>query len=220
MLPLGNTSYMRPLPGAARMYPETDVIPVKIKSEEWGRIIIPELLDVKAQRFVTAYGLDPAIARQVVFSEYLPLFEAGIEEGIKPAILSRTITSTLKELRREGVLISNLTNSDIISVLRAVDIGKVGKEAVPDLLLAVAEGTVVDAAIEKSSSGLTKDDIRVIVRKVISEREEFIREKGMGSLGPVMGIVMKEVRGAVDGKIISEVLKEEITSFLSGAESP
>ena len=30
------------------------------------------------------------------------------------------------------------------------------------------------------------------------------------SLGPLMGVVMAEVRGSVDGKLVSELLRKEI----------
>jgi glutamyl-tRNA(Gln) amidotransferase subunit E len=29
-------------------------------------------------------------------------------------------------------------------------------------------------------------------------------------MGPLMGVVMAEVRGSVDGKVVSEILKKEI----------
>jgi glutamyl-tRNA(Gln) amidotransferase subunit E len=48
----------------------------------------------------------------------------------------------------------------------------------------------------------------------VKSREKFIRERGQNSLGPLMGIVMKELRGKVDGKIISEILRERIEQLL------
>src|SRR5208337_2456421 len=51
MLEEGSTAYMRPLPGAERMYPETDVLPVRIDECRWHAVTVPELLTVKAERF-------------------------------------------------------------------------------------------------------------------------------------------------------------------------
>ncbi|MDP3564993.1 MAG: Glu-tRNA(Gln) amidotransferase subunit GatE, partial [Methanoregula sp.] len=39
MLEEGSSAYMRPLPGAARMYPETDVLPVVIGEERWKAVV-------------------------------------------------------------------------------------------------------------------------------------------------------------------------------------
>ena len=83
MLKEGSTVYMRPLPGAERMYPENDVLPVRIDNARWDAVVVPELLTVRAGRFEKDLGLDPAIARQMAFSERLPLFERAITEGIK-----------------------------------------------------------------------------------------------------------------------------------------
>ena len=39
-------------------------------------------------------------------------------------------------------------------------------------------------------------------------------EQGMRALGPVMGVVMKEVRGRADGKVISDILRKEIQAMI------
>jgi len=57
--------------------------------------------------------------------------------------------------------------------------------------------------------------VEAIVRRVVAEREAFAREKGMGALGPLMGVVMQEVRGSVDGRIVSETLRRELKRLLS-----
>ncbi len=58
-------------------------------------------------------------------------------------------------------------------------------------------------------------EVREICSRVVRERESFIRERGEEkSLGPLMGIVMKELRGRVDGQVISEVLREKLRQLL------
>ena len=61
-------------------------------------------------------------------------------------------------------------------------------------------------------------DLEEIVRTIVLERREFVKEKGMGALGPLMGIVMAEVRGSVDGRLVSQILKQEIARLLSGKD--
>jgi glutamyl-tRNA(Gln) amidotransferase subunit E len=58
-------------------------------------------------------------------------------------------------------------------------------------------------------------DVESIVRRVVTEREAFARERGMGALGPLMGVVMQELRGSVDGKVVSEALRRELERLLS-----
>ena len=215
MLEGGSTSYMRPLPGAARMYPETDVFPVRVDPIWYADLAVPELLVDKAERFVNELHLDPALASQLATSEQVFLFERAVSEGITPSLAARTLLSSIKELARAGSDTSCLSDDDILMVLRAVEDGGAAKEAVPAILEKVVAGTSVSRAVAECAPAISSDRLEEIVRIVVHERRDFIREKGMGALGPLMGVVMAEVRGSVDGRVVSQVLKEEISRQLS-----
>jgi len=224
MLEEGSSAYMRPLPGAARMYPETDVFPIALSGALWEGIRVPELLTDRADRFVREFGLDGALARQVAFSERLPLFERAVAAGVRPTLAARTLLATCRELARGGVAIDRVSEDDILALLSAVEAGRAAKEAIPDLLAELARtagesaGTPrerVDAAIAKMAPAVSQADVESIVRRIVAEREAFAREKGMGALGPLMGVVMQELRGSVDGKVVSETLRRELKRLLS-----
>ncbi|MFW5639391.1 MAG: GatB/YqeY domain-containing protein, partial [Methanoculleus sp.] len=94
----------------------------------------------------------------------------------------------------------------------------------PDLLTELARtagagfGTPqarVDAVIAEMAPAASQADVESIVRRVVTEREAFARERGMGALGPLMGVVMQELRGSVDGKVVSEALRRELERLLS-----
>jgi len=53
-------------------------------------------------------------------------------------------------------------------------------------------------------------DLMAIVEKVVESRLDFVSEKGMAAMGPLMGVVMKECKGAADGKQVSALLREVI----------
>jgi glutamyl-tRNA(Gln) amidotransferase subunit E len=214
MLEEGSTAYMRPLPGAARMYPETDVLPVCITEDFWNALVVPELLIAKAGRFADEFGLDPALARQAAYSERLALFETAVSDGIKPTIAARTLLGTLRELKRDGVAVDLLSDADLLAVLHKVEDGEVAKEAIPELLAAITGGATVNDAIAQVAPPISKEELRALIRSILEDRSEFVKERGMGALGPVMGVVMKEVRGRVDGKVIADLLKSEIGKML------
>jgi glutamyl-tRNA(Gln) amidotransferase subunit E len=216
MLEEGSTAYMRPLPGAERMYPETDVLPVRIDEARWNTVTVPELLTVKAERFTKDLGLDPAVAKQMAFSEYLPLFERALANGIKPSLASRTLLATLKELRRDGVDTDKIPDDAILSVLEAVEKGTAAKEAIPEILTAIAGGSSVKDAMAKLAPTVSRDELEAVIKKIVADRKEFVTEKQKGALGPLMGVVMQEVRGSVDGKVVSELLRKEIEKVLVG----
>jgi len=212
MLESGSTAYMRPLPGAARMYPETDVLPVLIDDARWGAVVIPELLTEKAQRFAQEYGIEKNYALQLASSEKLPLFCQAVNEGIKPKLAAFSILSTSTELRREGVDMQKISDKAYLDVWHAVDSGKAAREAIPDLFRSIAAGSTAAEALGKLAPAISREELENIVKKIIAERRDFIAQKGKAALGPLMGVVMAEVRGSVDGKVVSEILKKEITA--------
>ena len=79
----------------------------------------------------------------------------------------------------------------------------------------MATGLAVRDAVAECAPGVSHDRLEEIVRTVVQDRHAFVKEKGMGALGPLMGIVMVEVRGSVDGKLVSQVLRQEISRHLS-----
>ena len=64
-------------------------------------------------------------------------------------------------------------------------------------------------------SAFDPEEVEKFIKKTVKERGDFIKEKGPAALGPLMGIVMKEYRGTVDGKILSQMLKKELDSFIN-----
>ena len=210
MLETGSTAYMRPLPGAARMYPETDVLPVLIDDARWDAVVIPELITAMAERFVAAYAIDKNYALQLAASERLPLFEQAVKAGIKPKLAAFTILSTTTELRRDGVDIRKIPDQVYLDTWHAVDSGKAAREAIPEIFRSVAGGSTFAEALQKLAPAVSRDELGKIVRKILAERADFVAQKGTAAIGPLMGVVMAEVRGSVDGKVVSEILKNEI----------
>lgn len=222
MLEGGNSAYMRPLPGAARMYPETDVLPVRIDQELWDALPTPELISLKAERFTREFHLDPAVSRQIAYSEHLWLFEQAVREGISPNLAVRTVFGTIKELSREGVDTARLTcvpddgteKPVVIEVMKSVEDGSVAKEAIPEILKCVSSGTPLRQALLNCTRSVSDDDLESIVHRIVGERKEFVKERGKASLGPLMGVVMEHVRGSVDGREVSAALRREIDRVL------
>lgn len=213
MLEGGSTSYMRPLPGAARMYPETDVQAVYSR-EVWDTIRVPELISERIGRLTRDYGLDPGVATQIGYSERYCLFEQALEKGIPAALAARTLTATMKELRRDGVPVEVITDDDLIGTLKAVTDGMAAKEAIPDILRAIGGGGSLLQVLEQCAGKVSAGDLAGIVSTVVCERRQFVLERGMSALGPLMGVVMAEVRGSVDGKVVSDCLRTEIKRIL------
>jgi glutamyl-tRNA(Gln) amidotransferase subunit E len=197
------------------MYPETDVLPVIVDDNRWNAITIPELLTAKAQRYAQEYAIDRNYATRLALSEKLPLFERAVAEGIKPKLAVFTILSTTTELRRDGVEIEKISDENFLATWHAVESGRAAKEAIPDLLRRLAAGSTFEEVLQKLAPTVSHEDLECIIHKIITERSDFVSRKGQAALGPLMGVVMSEVRGSVDGKMVSEILKKEISAILA-----
>ena len=206
----GTSRYLRPLPGAARMYPETDVPPVEPDPTEVER---PELLTEKVERYQTEYGLDAGLAEQVAYGRRMPVFEAAVDAGVDATLAAGTLESTMTELRRDDVPVGGLTDDHLLAVLELVSDGELAKEGVGDVLTVLAEDPSLDAeaAVEEAGlSGVDESDVREAVVKVVERNADQVEEQGMGAFSALMGEAMGALRGKADGEVVSEVLREEI----------
>ncbi|OIB58008.1 Glu-tRNA(Gln) amidotransferase subunit GatE [Natrialba sp. SSL1] len=206
----GTTRYLRPLPGAARMYPETDVPPVEPDPSE---VPEPELLTEKVERYQDEFDLGEGLAEQVAYGKHMPLFEDVVADGIDPTLAATTLESTLTELRRDDVPIEALTETHIASVLELVEAGELPNEGVPDLLTVLAEEpdqTAEEAAEDAGLGGADEEEVREAVVGVVERNEEQVAEEGMQAFSGLMGECMGALRGKADGDLVSQLLREEI----------
>lgn len=213
--PDGTSRYLRPLAGAARMYPETDVPPIEIDTSE---VEVPELLPEMIDRFVESYDLDRSLAEQVVNSQYPALFERALDEyELPPTIVARTLTGTLTELRRDGVPVEELTQTHFMDVFDLLAAGDLPNEAIPELLQAIAadpSSTASEMVDETGLGGADEDAVRDVVESVVGANTGQIEEEGMEAFSALMGDCMAELRGQADGEVVSELLREEIQRYL------
>ncbi|MFT4930459.1 MAG: glutamyl-tRNA(Gln) amidotransferase subunit E [Natronomonas sp.] len=204
------TRYLRPLPGAARMYPETDVQPVDLDPSD---VETPELLTGKVECYQDEYGLDAGLAEQVAYGERMPLFERVVEDGVDPTLAAGTIESTVTELRRDDVPVEHLTDEHLAETLHLVDDDEVPQEGVPDLLTELAENpdlSAEEAAEEAGLGGVDEGEVREAVVTVVERNADQVDEEGMGAFSALMGECMGELRGKASGDLVSEILREEI----------
>jgi len=55
----------------------------------------------------------------------------------------------------------------------------------------------------------------VIIDRIVNEKKNLILEKGERAITPLMGILMSELRGKADGKILNEKLSRKVKEILS-----
>jgi len=218
-LPDGTSAYSRPLPGRARMYPETDVPPIRVDKKLLDLIEaeIPELPEQITHRLQKLYSLNEEQANALVKNGYDEDFEELVRTGIPAKLVARTLINTLSELRSEG-LDSSVLSSDILSrVLQGVGKGEYAKEAVPEILRRVLRNNEsVEVAIEKLGfAGASTAEVDKIIYEILTEKMDLINERGERAIAPLMGLAMEKLRGKADGKTINERLTARVKELLS-----
>ncbi len=205
----GTTSYLRPLPGAARMYPETDVPPVEI-TDELSKVEIPELIEERAKRYAEMLPSD--LAWEIADSPYYKLFEEFAEK-IQPTIVARVLHIIPATLRKDGYGVEKLTEKHYRLVLEMIANGEIAKEGAEEALKILC--TNPDAGKNEILAELGKaEDVDAFIEKLVVEKRNLIVERGEAAFKPLMGLVMKEFRGKVDGKVVAEKLMKAIREEL------
>ncbi|ASJ03228.1 glutamyl-tRNA amidotransferase [Thermococcus profundus] len=218
-LPDGNTQYMRPLPGKARMYPETDIPSIFLPPEEKERIKanLPELPQERVERYVKEYKIDRSLAETLVNDERDELFEELIQRGVKPSLAASILVVVLKGLKKE-VPIENVTDEHIREAFELYLEGKIAKEAFEEIFKELAlhpEKTAKGVAEEKGLTLLSEEEVERIIDEVVQANIDVIKAKGMGAMGMIMGRAMAKLRGRADGKLVSSLVRKKIQEMAS-----
>ncbi len=189
------SKFLRPLPGAARMYPETD-IPLILPDVKHAQL--PELIEDKVQRFVTV-GLGKDLAAFVAQSDKSNLFEELVKRHtVKPAFIAEVLTAKLVELKRDfGV--EGIRDEHLREVFELLEKGKITKEIIGDVLVEMARGRFDP---EKYRT-VEKSDLK-------KELQAIIDKNKCAPFGALMGIAVSQLKGKASGKEIAEMLKKMV----------
>lgn len=220
--PDGTTRYMRPQPGAARMYPETDIPPVEITEEllKEAEKLVPEPPQRKLKKLVEQHGLSKELAQQVLRSIYLALYEELVEkygDKVPATIIANTIVSTLKALKGEGIPVENIEEHHIEDTIRVVAEGKASKEAIPEILAYLAkypEKSAEQAVKELGIKVMSMNEVEKIIDEIVKEMKPLILQRKERAMGPVMGRVMAKLRGKVEGRVVAQIVSKKIKELI------
>ena len=193
------TSFLRPMPGAARMYPETDVATVKITKERIEKIKenLPELLTDKIDNFEKKYKIKEELAKELIHNNNFEIFVKKFK-NIYPQVIAHILVNVPKEVKKRfNVDTSNLKMEVFEKIFSYLNEGKINREAVLDLVLKGAKGKLI--IIEPKS--VSHEDLEKEVREIVAKKHGL-------SIGAYMGIVMGKHRGKVEGKRVMEILKK------------
>ncbi|MDC0199465.1 Glu-tRNA(Gln) amidotransferase subunit GatE [Candidatus Nitrosopelagicus sp.] len=216
----GDTIFLRPRPGASRMYPETDIPTVKVTDEELveARSNIPKSWEESIKELEERYQINNQLAEQIFDSEYFEVFEKICsQKQNSPNFVVSILCSTITNLERSGLDSSLLNDEQIMKTFELLEQEKINKESIQiifEQIMSKKANNVLQALENASINQLTEDELDNILDKIIQDNIDKIEQEHTHALSGLMGIAMKEVRGKASGKIINQKLKEKIQKFL------
>ena len=190
------TRYIRPMPGASRMYPETDIPPLKLNGIQ---IIIPKTLDEREHTL----PLNDEESKQMVSRNLDQRFKSLMKHCEDPKIVSRVLLHTLPNIATRDLPI--ISDKEIISVFDLVKKSQISKEGIEEALIQMVTGQEIQLGSEN-----IEEEVKHFIELLIEEKKDFVKERGMSAIGPLMGPVMSEFRGKIDGAKINALLIDGI----------
>ena len=217
--PTNETIFLRPRPGASRMYPETDIPTIRVSNNEldYASSMIPKSWDETILQIQNKYKINQQLSEQIFDSEYFELFEKICSnDKASPNFVASVLCSTITSLQRNDFDASLLKNKQIFDVFDLLNENKISKESIEIIFKQIMSGKVVSVseAIQNASiKNLTKEELSKILDVIIEDNLDKIKEDGMRSISSLMGLAMKQVRGQASGNLVNNLLSEKIKKF-------
>ncbi|HET6640706.1 MAG TPA: Glu-tRNA(Gln) amidotransferase subunit GatE [Nitrososphaeraceae archaeon] len=217
----GKTIFLRPRPGSSRMYPETDILPVKIDDIILNSLkgSVPKSFESYIKDIMQKYQLNRKLATEIFDSDRLKLFEDIVANTkVQPTFIASKITEDLISLRRKGLNPDRLSDKSIKIAFQLLDGGDVAKESIPVILETMLTKDLDDVKEAIQILGfkqVSESELNEIIDKIIADNMVLIRQKGRDALGTLMGRSMSILRGRIDGKMVSSILQSKLEQSLS-----
>jgi Glu-tRNA(Gln) amidotransferase subunit E-like FAD-binding protein len=201
----GTTSFLRPMPGAARMYPETDLPLLRIKKEiiDQAKKTLPKLRS-EIRGKLTKKGLHEDQVKIILKNEKLEDFESLLKIINDPKFIFKVLIEIPKEIARHENIenIDEKISFDIIeNIINYIKEKKIEKHDVKHIMEEIVKGNSLQEAIK-----LEKIDLGDVESEII----KIVKEKPGLSIGGYMGLIMSKFKGKVSGKEVTEILQKLI----------
>jgi aspartyl-tRNA(Asn)/glutamyl-tRNA(Gln) amidotransferase subunit B len=205
-----------------RYFPEPDLVPLRV-DEAWiarVRSALPELPDIRRQRFMTQYGLPAYDADVLTVSRALAdYFEAAVQRYVQPKAVSNWIMSDLlRELNRhhhtpQQAPVTPAYLADMLQMVEAgVISGKIAKTVFEEMYRSgKPPGTIVaeQGLLQMTDSSALAEVVAQVL--VANPAQVTAYRAGKDKLfGFFVGQIMKATQGKANPKLVNELLSQAL----------
>jgi Glu-tRNA(Gln) amidotransferase subunit E-like FAD-binding protein len=188
------TSYLRPMPGVDRMYPETDILPIIPNLN----IQLVETIEQKIENLKHKYSLNEDYAKMIIKNDnfnFENLFKKYSK--IEPKSILNILINIPKDMKkRHDVEINIEEHYDFI--FKALSKEQINFSSVEEILLKLHKNEKINLNDYKT---LNEKEINDAIKKIVNENTNL-------PMGALMGMCMQFFKGKVEGKIVNETLKK------------
>ncbi|MAG52791.1 MAG: hypothetical protein CMH62_02405 [Nanoarchaeota archaeon] len=192
------TTFLRPLPGSSRFYPETDHKEITIDKELLKNIKLPELIEEKTLKLEKNYNLPSELAKEIAKNKIHLETYIKKYKRISPLLIAQTLITTPKEIRTRFHITKKIKEKDFEFIFESLNKQKIPKDAIIDVLIGLLKNKTPN--LNKYSS-LSDKEIETTIEEIIAENQN-------APFNALMGIAMEKLKNRVEGKKIAETIKK------------
>ena len=206
VLPDALSEFMRPLPGSARMYPETDLPLLKISKSfiDEAKKTLPQLRS-EVEKELKEKGLDEEMIKLLFKQKKLELFKELIKIPNKYSLIAKTILIFPKEIaKKQGKNleeVEKILEDNYNTVLDLVASKKIPENEVKEFLIDIVRGKSLKEILKKEKAD--SSEVEESILKIIKQNPGL-------SENAYMGIIMKEFKGKVNAQDVMELIKKHL----------
>jgi len=202
----GSSRFLRPLPGAARMYPETDLPLLKISRQMIDDAKKMPVAEEEGKEDLKKHGLNNEMATLLLKRNKLEEFKELLYVIKNPQLIAKILLLYPREIaskeKKTIEQIEKILNRDVLgNVLEDVNKGKIKESEVKHILTEIVNGKNYGEFI-----GAKSEDLENVEEKIMN----IIKEKPGLSENAYMGLVMREFHGRISGKEAAEIIRKHI----------
>ncbi len=206
----GTNGFERILPGADRMYPDTDLPPKRITDERKEKIRASLPLDfwTRESRYRTL-GIPDDVVQPLAMSKFAGLFDTLVNEWhIDPTLASVALVQFVKRLKRANFNVQTLDPVMMKTIFQAYRERKISKDSIYSTMREAARKGTFN--IDSLPGRCSKEEMAAVVRSSIARLAETNVRFPEKKHEILMGMVMDQLRGRIDSTVVAEHIKQEL----------
>ena len=200
----GTNGFERILPGADRMYPDTDLPPTRITNEHLNKLKLdlPEKFWI-SEEWYNKLGIPKDTIRDLSISKFAKLFHFAVNEWkINPTLAAVALIQFPKRLKKMKYDTSLLSAEIMKEIFYAFKDGLISKEGIfIAMQKSIKKGKFYPELLPKPITFKELDDIIIETNNELG-KVDLIKIDSKNKV--LMGLVMDKVRMSVEGKSVAE----------------